>query len=759
MNRTIFVILLAGLMLSNLSLPATAGGADSDLTIVTKGRAGGEILDIVIDGTTVESFELDAAPNFFGNTDWTTHTYTHTGPLAASQVRLEFNNDGRQTGQPSRDIRVDKIIINNTTYETEAPNVTGNGIWTNGACRSGNLQSDTLSCNGHFQYTGGPTPTTTTSAAPTTTTPGNQSPTARAGSDQQLVDSDHNGTEVVALDGFASTDDGSIISFEWLRGQQVIATGAQTNVALGIGNNEIVLRVTDDTGLISEDSVLIVVSEVAASSVLRIKAVGTTGEELIEVKINGEAVQTFQLSAATSAFRSDEPGWKFLTYIHPAPLEPHDVRLEFTNDGRSAAGNDRNVRVDYIEIDGAVFQTEDPNVISKGSWFNGSQCSTGSFRNDNLYCNGYIQYSVRDAFEISEVATNISTPWGLDFLPNGDLLFTERIGRINVIDAETGIQNAVAADMSTLFVSGTAGLLGLAVDPNFSSNRRFYTCQNRQAPEALEIIAWQMNQAGTSSSRIGLPLVSEPSGNGHVGCQIRVDGDGFLWATFGDNFIGTNPQDLGTHLGKVLRINRFTGEGAPGNPFGDSADETTRRIYSFGHRNVQGIAFRPGTDQVYSIGHGSAVDDEINVLVSGGNYGWDPVPEGPIPDPNRPFYDEVNNPMTDLTKFPDAIQAAWSSGDPTVAPGGGDFLTGDQWGEFEGSLAVAMLKDAKLTLFRFDDAGNYVGDTSPTQLDGSFGRLRSATMGPDGALYITTTNSGFGAVDPRLDKILRVIPT
>ena len=126
---------------------------------------------------------------------------------------------------------------------------------------------------------------------------------------------------------------------------------------------------------------------------------------------------------------------------------------------------------------------------------------------------------------------------------------------------------------------------------------------------------------------------------------------------------------------------------------------------------------------MWAVEHGPRVDDEINLLVAGGNYGWDPVPG----------YNE-SVPMTDRVKFPGAVEAKWSSGSPTLAVSGGIFLEGNQWGVWEGRLAVATLRDSRLRLFEFTPEGDFVGQVIVSELDRSYGRLRTPMMGPDGAL-------------------------
>ena len=337
--------------------------------------------------------------------------------------------------------------------------------------------------------------------------------------------------------------------------------------------------------------------------------------------------------------------------------------------------------------------------------------------------------------QVSTLVSGLSIPWGIAFAPDGTMLFTQRAGVLSSRLADGTVQ-PVTAEFSDLFARGETGLMGIGVDPSFSSNRRFYTCQGHTGPE-IQVIAWTINAAYTVATRVADPLVgSMPVVTGrHGGCRLRFGPQGYLWIATGDAASGTVPQDLTSLGGKVLRVNASTGAGAPTNPFAPS------RVYTYGHRNVQGLALRPGTSQMWSVEHGPSVDDEINLLVAGRNYGWDPVPG----------YDE-SVPMTDLVKFPSAVEAKWSSGGRTLATSGGIFLEGDQWGVWEGRLAVATLKDSKLRLFEFTPDGGFVSQVIIPELNGAFGRLRTPMMGPDGALYVSTSN-GSG-----VDRILRVTP-
>jgi glucose/arabinose dehydrogenase len=248
----------------------------------------------------------------------------------------------------------------------------------------------------------------------------------------------------------------------------------------------------------------------------------------------------------------------------------------------------------------------------------------------------------------------------------------------------------------------------------------------------VRVVRWQINQTMTGmSGRLDIITGIPYSSGRHSGCRPRFGPDGYLWVGTGDAAVGTNPQNKQSLGGKVLRVDR-NGNGAPGNPGGQFLPQ----IYTYGHRNVQGIAFRPSDGQAFSVEHGTNCNDEVNELHAGGNYGWDPVPG----------YDETR-PMTDLGKFPNAIPAFWSSGCPTIAPSGATFINGPAtWNGWNGQLAMAVLKGNQLKVLGRYDNGSTVDFTDITDQ----GRLRSAVMGPDGNLYLCT--------DANPGKILKVKP-
>lgn len=354
--------------------------------------------------------------------------------------------------------------------------------------------------------------------------------------------------------------------------------------------------------------------------------------------------------------------------------------------------------------------------------------------------------------DVTTITDQLEHGWDIGFLPDGELLVTERRGRLQLLtsgDADAELRT-VRADFSDVYDVGEGGLMGLAVHPDFAQTREFTTCQTHQEngePKDVRLVTWRLSEDGSRATKVkplltGLPI--NDSGR-HSGCRPVVTKDGALLVGTGDSADPDVPQDKTSLGGKVLRIDLATGKGLSNNPYADADNANTRRIVTYGHRNIQGIAVQPGTDRIYVSEHGPDVNDEVNLIEFGRNYGWDPSQGGTVDS-----YDE-DVPMTDRDRFPNAMRPAWLTGDVTEAICGTTFLTGDLWGELEGTLAVVALKGSKLILLTIGKEGSAVGRSDPPELDEEYGRLRAARTGPDGALYITTSNG-------EDDKLLRVTP-
>ena len=355
---------------------------------------------------------------------------------------------------------------------------------------------------------------------------------------------------------------------------------------------------------------------------------------------------------------------------------------------------------------------------------------------------------------MTTLTTGLSFPWDVAVLPDASVLFTERGGATKLRRSNGSLQT-VATNQSDLFVGSESGLMGISLDPSFAANRTYYTCQAYKGAGTtavdIRVLRWVLAADGTSAARSGAPVlagIAITSGQ-HGGCRLRFAPDGTLHIGTGDAVTGTAPESLTSLGGKTLRINP-DGSAPTDNPFFSSGGNA-RFVYTYGHRNVQGLALRPGTSQMWSAEHGPDIDDEINLLSSGGNYGWDPV------GANNSYNQSV--PMTDTAKYPAAIRARWSSGNPTVATSGATFLTGASWGRWEGTLAVAELKNTGVRVLSMTPDGRVTADEQMSPLDGTIGRIRTVQSTASGSVYLSTSNGGGNDRISRIDPVAPASPT
>jgi glucose/arabinose dehydrogenase len=346
---------------------------------------------------------------------------------------------------------------------------------------------------------------------------------------------------------------------------------------------------------------------------------------------------------------------------------------------------------------------------------------------------------------VTTIAGPLDHPWDVDWLPDRTLLFNQRTAGIFALKGGAPVQ--LSAGGPDFWASGETGMMGLAVDPRFVTNRRIYTCQGStdDSPigghaNSVKVVTWQLDAAVTVATKVRDVVTGIDATSGrHGGCRLEFTPDHALWVTTGDAAFGTNPQNIGSLNGKVLRVNPDgTNAPWPGNPFGTSPNGRARLVYTYGHRNVQGIA-RRADGTMWTAEHGPDRDDEVNVLIAGANYGWNPVPG----------YNE-RVPMTD-TRLPNVQGARWSSGIPTVATSGMTWLRGTKWGPWNGALAVAALKEGRLHIQFYTDTRFFRGQQLPAKFNHTFGRLRTAQQGPDGCLYVLTDNG-------LSDRIIRACP-
>ncbi|MBI4092002.1 MAG: PQQ-dependent sugar dehydrogenase [Candidatus Levybacteria bacterium] len=316
---------------------------------------------------------------------------------------------------------------------------------------------------------------------------------------------------------------------------------------------------------------------------------------------------------------------------------------------------------------------------------------------------------------ISMFAENLEVPWAMDFLPDGRMLVTERPGRVSVIDKNGQVSQIANINVRTVSESG---LHGVAVDPEFDSYSYiylYYTYSDDGNNTLNRVARYKFENNNLREDKIIVDRI--PGASNHDGGRIKFGPDNFLYITTGDAQEPSLAQDRDSLAGKILRVTR-DGDPVPGNSF-------ATRIYSYGHRNPQGITW-DDSNRLWETEHGSSATDELNLIMPGKNYGW-PEIRG----------DQTRTGM---------VSPVTQSGNQTWAPGGAAFLNG--------SIFFTGLRGSALYEYKINE--KRLGE----HFKNEYGRLRDVVAGPDNLLYVTTSNRD-GRGNPRSgdDKILRINPT
>lgn len=375
----------------------------------------------------------------------------------------------------------------------------------------------------------------------------------------------------------------------------------------------------------------------------------------------------------------------------------------------------------------------------------------------------------------SVVLEGLENPWDMAFLDDGTMFYTEKClglsvmlpgGETVALLGMTGTEG-YAATADDLFCEGQAGMNGVAIDPDFANNRTIYvysasTAEGGQSNHVMRMTVADDFSSVADRTDIISDIAYKPAASDHPfggpgahnGGRLRFGPDGFLWVTTGDIHSGVGPQSPTMIAGKILRIDG-DGNAAPDNGAPDGFDA---RIYTYGHRNVQGIAFHPATGAAIAAEHGPWHSDEITLLRPGGNAGWDPRPNmagrAECPDdycgysPNQlegmDRYERASfMPMTDMGTYPDAMAPMWDNNGWSQGTSSAEFLVGEAWGAWENHMVVGIMGigfggtpiGQRIDVFELSDDGSEVIDVTEMTLPMDPARFRSLVLGPDGALY------------------------
>ena len=327
------------------------------------------------------------------------------------------------------------------------------------------------------------------------------------------------------------------------------------------------------------------------------------------------------------------------------------------------------------------------------------------------------------------VAEGLSHPWGLALLPDGDWLVTERPGRLRIITADGQVGEPIAG-LPAVDARGQGGLLDVILGPDFSSDRRIYWsyAEPREGGNATSVARGVLSDDGTRVDNVEVIFRALPTydGDKHFGSSLAFAPDGTLFITLGersDARMRPQAQDLGSHMGKTIRINA-DGSVPADNPF-VGREGALPEIWSLGHRNVQGIAVAPD-GQVWTVEHGTRGGDEINLDRAGLNYGWPEVAYG-----IEYRGGEINEGITQKEGTEQPVYY-W---DPVIAPGGMTFYDGAMFPGWQGNLLVAGLKERHIARLVIED-DRVVGEERLLTDLGD--RVRDVAVGPDGAVWAIT---------------------
>ncbi|HSH42272.1 MAG TPA: PQQ-dependent sugar dehydrogenase [Arenicellales bacterium] len=339
------------------------------------------------------------------------------------------------------------------------------------------------------------------------------------------------------------------------------------------------------------------------------------------------------------------------------------------------------------------------------------------------------------AFDVTVVAEGLDHPWGMAFLPGGDVLVTERVGRLRVVRGGKLSPDPVEG-LPEVAVQGQGGLMDVALHPAFENNALIYLSYAGAGSGGYgtEVARGHYRNGRLEDVEVIFQALPRERGGRHFGSRLVFDNDGRLYVTLGDRGHRPNGQDLDTHTGSIIRIND-DGSVPEDNPFPDG---TRPEIFSYGHRNVQGADLHPETGVLWSHEHGPQGGDELNIVRKGANYGWPVITYGAN-------YGSGTS-IGEGTEKEGMEQPLWYWV-PSIAPSGMTFYTGDRFPQWRGSVFVGALKYQLLARLELD--GDKVV-AEERMLEGAYGRIRAVEEGPDGYLYLLT--------DERNGRLLRLEP-
>lgn len=335
-----------------------------------------------------------------------------------------------------------------------------------------------------------------------------------------------------------------------------------------------------------------------------------------------------------------------------------------------------------------------------------------------------------EEIELEQLVDGLNEPWAIEFLPDGQMLVTERAGRLLRIDGAEVTEISGAPEVAA---RGQGGLLDVVLHPDFDSNQLIYLTWSRAGDDGVQSATTLSRGRLDGDALVDVEQVFTQdrlsSPGRHYGSRLAWLPDGTLLMSIGDR--GAEPpraQDLNDHAGSLLRLTE-DGEAAPDNPFTSRADARPE-IWSYGQRNIQGLMVHPETGEIWATEHGPRGGDELNLVVPGANYGWPVVSLGRNYRTEEPYFDYTQRAMTGIV---DPV-VDWT---PGLHPSGLTMLVDDTFPSWQGNFLSGGLATEQIRRIVFEN-GEVVHEERLVQ--GKAGRVRDLTIGPDGFIYFVTDN-------------------
>ena len=342
---------------------------------------------------------------------------------------------------------------------------------------------------------------------------------------------------------------------------------------------------------------------------------------------------------------------------------------------------------------------------------------------------------LENSFDLQPVVEGLNIPWGMAFLPDGSLLVTEKEG--NLIHVKNNSKTIIKG-VPEVYLRGQGGLLDIALHPNYKDNGWIYLTYALADGQGSAGNTALMRAKIDNNTQVSHELLYKATPNTtkgvHFGSRITFDNDGYLYFSIGDRGDhDLNPQDLSRDGGKIYRLHD-DGQIPVDNPFFNTSD-AKKAVYSYGHRNPQGMIKHPETGAIWTHEHGPKGGDEINIIKKGKNYGWPIITYG---------INYSGTPITDVTEMEGMEQPLyyWV---PSIAPSGMAFVTSSVYPQWKGSLLVGSLSFQYLERLEIKD--NKVVSREKLLVD--IGRVRNVVQGPDGYIYVAIEGTGIVKLVPK----------